>query len=761
MKRELESLEKEVFEAVSLKNIDTSFVNRNLEKYSPDAVISSLPTSPTKGTGGKDENHSDRDHSVPVAAHEMLKRRYRELFKQAKLIGGVFGVLKGKIEESKERVRLWEKILEQDRFEVVIHGAKLMFCKVGTEGTSNGDRSNGTERRSEVSGAGSQIRNTNNPEESAGKPLPSMKKAEKSHSRINPPQGLPASGSIDSDSLDPPATPGPNNVLLGPRKQDQTTSSPSNTIFSGSTLAPADETLPSSSTNDKGRHGFDLLSQVKVKEERRSSSPLGRLVHLDKDGKIVDENIRHLGDSPPTHSGDDHERVSRMPEGDQTSTEHNTKLPPPIDRQSTGTQSRQPSALAERGNPQRSASEEATTGDFVEKHPPMWASSLLPTKTKHTKANNQTNTTNFAPPSVTRPTPQKRRIACESSSVRKINSLADDGETYWRANKTAKLSPNSEANDDEDQNGENPKKNRLSDLLGGVDTPKPKPILMTPWSAPAQPSRLVGRPVKNEGIVRDNDNEPAMETPSKANPPTTRSVPEKACATKRQSLPAKLIKAAKDREENQPAGIVQIIENEETQFEDSCPVTRPEDEPFRARPLHHLDLSHFRLNPSRNQGLDHAFDEVVRRKAQRKCLPGCTRPDCCGEGFRRMAELKEIVSAAGDEFFTLEDIDEEDARALQEYLGPDRRNILEDLTADQRKDMLLDARTRDLANRFGKHRYVHPRAKSPPGFWDTDMPTTQEEGKRKEEAKRAERDKVAERHREALRPGGIWQFADE
>lgn len=750
--KELKSLKEEVSEAISLSNIDSSFADRNLEKYAPDAVIPSLPKSPGAGTAERSENNGNGTH-VSNAGRVMLERRYRELYKQTKLIGGVFGVLKAKIEESKERVRQWEKTLQQDRFEVSIRGQKFVFCKISSQDGSTEDSSRATARRNEVPSAVSEDKNAINTEESAGKPLSSITNVPRSYSTIGLPKELPANGSIDSHSLYPPASPRKDKVLLNSPKENQTTTSPSNTLFTGSTLVPEEETLPSSNVSNKGRHAHDSISEVKVKEERRSSSPLGRLVQVNDDGTIVDEKSGHVMDSSPTQSGPHYETLAQ-PEDDRNNTERNTTNPTLSSGQGKSV------ACTSKIKKQWLAPEEATSGESALDHPPTCAPSLLPTATNPSNDNIHTSANPLVPSRATRTAPQKRRIPCESRSVTKVNALADDGETYWRANKITKLSPDSESNDD-GQNGENSKKNRLSDLLGGLHTPKPKPILVTPWSAPAQPTRPIGWLATSKDNIQHNDSEHATETPPTATP-STRLMPEKACATKRQFLPAKHDKPEHDQEsKEQSATTHQNPENGETQSEDPCPVAQPKDEPFRVRPLHRLDLSHFRLNPARNQGLDHAFDEVVRRKALRKCLPGCTRPDCCGEGFRRMAELKAIVSAAGDEFFTLEDIDEEDARALEEYLGPDRKNILGNLTADQRKDMLLDARTRDLANRFGKHRYVHPRAKSPPGFWETDMPTTQEENERKKEAKKVEREKVAERYREAMHPGGIWQFADE
>lgn len=175
----------------------------------------------------------------------------------------------------------------------------------------------------------------------------------------------------------------------------------------------------------------------------------------------------------------------------------------------------------------------------------------------------------------------------------------------------------------------------------------------------------------------------------------------------------------------------------------------PEDEPFRCRPVHKLNLDCFKINTEYNQGLEFAFDEVVRKRDQRKCLAGCTRPDCCGDKFRAMARAGGLTSA-GDE----------DSQILEDYMG-DQKHKLETMGEQEKHDLLIEAKARLLANQYGKHRYAHERPRSPPGFWRTDMPSTQELERDQEDARKLEREKVMERYREAMRPGGLWKFADE
>ena len=182
----------------------------------------------------------------------------------------------------------------------------------------------------------------------------------------------------------------------------------------------------------------------------------------------------------------------------------------------------------------------------------------------------------------------------------------------------------------------------------------------------------------------------------------------------------------------------------------SKPAPGAEDEdPLRARPVMQLNLSHFRLNPAVNEGYDFAFSETVRDREKRKCLPGCTQPCCAGT-------IKFIMDTLGS------DLNISDDDLLLEYLGPGSEQKIRSMTKLARDNLVHDAKSKKVADKYGKmHRNQHERAQSPVGFWDTDMPSTQEELKNREEARRREREEVQKRYMEAGREGGKWVFADE
>lgn len=83
------------------------------------------------------------------------------------------------------------------------------------------------------------------------------------------------------------------------------------------------------------------------------------------------------------------------------------------------------------------------------------------------------------------------------------------------------------------------------------------------------------------------------------------------------------------------------------------------------------------------------------------------------------------------------------------------------MTDDYREEMLLRARAKLLADQHGKHRQAFERRSSPPGFWDTEMPDTQQVAQLQERQARQEKLAVEERRREAMRDGGRWLFRDE
>lgn len=181
---------------------------------------------------------------------------------------------------------------------------------------------------------------------------------------------------------------------------------------------------------------------------------------------------------------------------------------------------------------------------------------------------------------------------------------------------------------------------------------------------------------------------------------------------------------------------------------------------IRTKAISELKSHDFRINTEANFGQDHAFTDVVRNQDARLCLPGCTKSECCGEHFRKMVELGGLKPASRGIFDPTSSQEGSDDRLLREYMGYNA-GVIPSLSEQKREDLLSKARTEQLSKQVGRHRAQWERAKSPPGFWNTDFPTTQEAVGYRSEASKREMAEVLERRREAMRSGGKWKFADE
>ena len=206
---------------------------------------------------------------------------------------------------------------------------------------------------------------------------------------------------------------------------------------------------------------------------------------------------------------------------------------------------------------------------------------------------------------------------------------------------------------------------------------------------------------------------------------------------------------------------------------------------LRARPLHLLHPDDFKINTAANQGLPFAFSEVTRGKDQRKSLPTCTKPSCCSDQFHNLVKIAGLpppsktrrlrdpspspppatttTTSSPGSLSGLRHTRAAEDTFLHDELGVER-SALTTLRDAQRQELLVRAQAQKFARESGKHRVSggsKGRAATPPGFWRTEFPTTQEEERDREEARRREGGVVEERWREAMRDGGRWVFRDE
>lgn len=305
-----------------------------------------------------------------------------------------------------------------------------------------------------------------------------------------------------------------------------------------------------------------------------------------------------------------------------------------------------------------------------------------------------------------------------------ISSLAEDGANYEMTPSAVRTkAPIQRQHQNQHQQHA---KSRLDSLLdGSLDS--------------AEADTMISRPAKRNQ-ERDNSGDPALGIPGR------RLLPFENAAQQSVAKPTPM-RLALDR---QPKGDTKVITP-------SKPPQQPSKQSassLRRKPVSELRLEDFKVNAQANEGHDFAFSDVVRDKSDRACLPGCTDMHCCGKQFRALA-----LSQRPDPPLTAQQRQEEQ-KLLEEYLG-DYSYRLATMSKEERLELWVEAKTQELANKYGRHRHRFSRMQSPPGFWDADFPNTQDlEAEREEAAKRTKRI-IADRRREALRPGGRWMFRDE
>ncbi|KAK7534044.1 DNA repair protein endonuclease SAE2/CtIP C-terminus-domain-containing protein [Phyllosticta citribraziliensis] len=185
-------------------------------------------------------------------------------------------------------------------------------------------------------------------------------------------------------------------------------------------------------------------------------------------------------------------------------------------------------------------------------------------------------------------------------------------------------------------------------------------------------------------------------------------------------------------------------------------------QPLRSKPLEQLGINDFKINPVVNDGVSFAYNQVIRNREARRCLPGCIREECCGPTFRALVEsgvdppVEQGLWESPETDLTTDD------KYLRAYLGSTYNKEAFQLKPLAEQQAVLEmAKMKAWANHSGRHKQVFQRERTPPGFWRTDFPATQELQRDREAARMEERRLVEERWREAMTEGGRWLFRDE
>lgn len=193
-------------------------------------------------------------------------------------------------------------------------------------------------------------------------------------------------------------------------------------------------------------------------------------------------------------------------------------------------------------------------------------------------------------------------------------------------------------------------------------------------------------------------------------------------------------------------------ESRRSPLSDRSADTRPEHEPLRARPVHRLRIEDFKLNPAHS---DYAYHESVRKHDEKKAISGCTDWNC-----PRCRDIRKFVENSGYARLAGQDEEETDRCLLEAFLGNDKDRLTK-MSAEERKELLVQARSQQFANEFGKHRTPFRRAQSPVGYWNVGFPSTQEQEQNLEAVRSREREQVKSMYWEAIREQGRYVFADE
>lgn len=170
---------------------------------------------------------------------------------------------------------------------------------------------------------------------------------------------------------------------------------------------------------------------------------------------------------------------------------------------------------------------------------------------------------------------------------------------------------------------------------------------------------------------------------------------------------------------------------------------------LRSRPMESLKLDDFKFNHS-SYGPTLQIADPIFKEGERMCPPNCSRPECCGDQMRKVLKIGGVQITR-----------KTNREVLVEYLGPDYDKIMAIHGPEKRKDLIMQAHAMEWARRSGSRRQSGVRSSTPPGFWRTDMPSTQEVADDRDKADEIEKHKIMERWHEAMRPNGRWRFRDE
>ncbi|KTW28088.1 hypothetical protein T552_01949 [Pneumocystis carinii B80] len=137
-------------------------------------------------------------------------------------------------------------------------------------------------------------------------------------------------------------------------------------------------------------------------------------------------------------------------------------------------------------------------------------------------------------------------------------------------------------------------------------------------------------------------------------------------------------------------------------------------------------LNDYVIDLNKNDNIPYAYGEVVRDKASRKHLPACACDNCI-KFFEAHGPIATIFKP--------------------QWRSPSKKEVYTDSNKDHIYKNLQEV---------SRHRAAFFRPKTPPGFWESDFPNTQQEQIYRKQAQAQNNERLKERQLEAER-GGRWK----
>ncbi|KAF3197464.1 hypothetical protein TWF192_000720 [Orbilia oligospora] len=172
--------------------------------------------------------------------------------------------------------------------------------------------------------------------------------------------------------------------------------------------------------------------------------------------------------------------------------------------------------------------------------------------------------------------------------------------------------------------------------------------------------------------------------------------------------------------------------------------TAPTAAPAIKNPDNPFSPSKYRINKSKNEGLDFAFSEVVRNRARKDCLPKCIKECCRDLASGRLHEMWKPPAPYESAKF-----------GARDSSPPDKEEI-ETKDNEQYKEWNAAREKSERNLQFGRHRAQHQKAPEVMGYWESDFPTTQLLEEQRKDSERRHMEKGFDRYEQATK-GGIYE----